>query len=83
MHPIKKKSGVEMVFTELHTGGKFNNSNYKTSGGLHGVGAAVVNALSKWLEVEVKQDGKLHRQRFEYAYDKELKKICRELQLHL
>ncbi|MFR5265924.1 DNA gyrase/topoisomerase IV subunit B [Clostridium sp.] len=75
MHPTKNKSGVEMVFTELHTGGKFNNSNYKTSGGLHGVGAAVVNALSKWLEVEVKRDGKLHRQRFEYAYDKELDKI--------
>ena len=45
MHPTKKKSGVEMVFTELHTGGKFNNKIYKTSGGLHGVGAAVVNAF--------------------------------------
>ncbi|MGL5616194.1 MAG: DNA gyrase/topoisomerase IV subunit B [Sarcina sp.] len=75
MHPTKHKSGVEMVFTELHTGGKFNNSNYKTSGGLHGVGAAVVNALSKWLEVEVKRDGKIHKQRFEYAYDKELNKL--------
>lgn len=63
-----------MVFTELHTGGKFDNKNYKTSGGLHGVGAAVVNALSKWLEVEVHQNGKLYKQRFEYAYDKELKK---------
>ena len=74
IHPVKKKSGVEMVFTELHTGGKFNNKNYKTSGGLHGVGAAVVNALSKWLEVEVYQNGNIYRQRFEYAYDKELKK---------
>lgn len=74
IHPIKKKSGVEMVFTELHTGGKFDNKNYKTSGGLHGVGAAVVNALSKWLEVEVHQNGKIYKQRFEYAYDKELKK---------
>ena len=63
-----------MVFTELHTGGKFDNKNYKTSGGLHGVGAAVVNALSKWLEVEVHQNGKIYKQRFEYAYDKELKK---------
>lgn len=63
-----------MVFTELHTGGKFNNKNYKTSGGLHGVGAAVVNALSKWLEVEVYQNGNIYKQRFEYAYDKELKK---------
>ncbi|SHI44680.1 DNA topoisomerase IV subunit B [Clostridium cavendishii DSM 21758] len=75
IHPIKKKSGVEMVFTELHTGGKFNNKNYKTSGGLHGVGAAVVNALSKWLEVEVYQNGNIYRQRFENAMDKELKKV--------
>ncbi|WP_017211280.1 DNA gyrase/topoisomerase IV subunit B [Clostridium beijerinckii] len=74
IHPIKKKSGVEMVFTELHTGGKFDNKNYKTSGGLHGVGAAVVNALSEWLEVEVYQNGNIYRQRFEYAFDKELKR---------
>ena len=74
IHPVKKKSGVEMVFTELHTGGKFDNKNYKTSGGLHGVGAAVVNALSKWLEVEVHQNGNIYKQRFEYAYDKEIKK---------
>ena len=74
IHPIKKKSGVEMVFTELHTGGKFDNKNYKTSGGLHGVGAAVVNALSKWVEVEVCQNGKKYKQRFEYAYDKQLKR---------
>lgn len=74
IHPIKKKSGVEMVYTELHTGGKFNNSVYKTSGGLHGVGAAVVNALSKWMEVEVMQNGKIYYQRFENAYDKQLKR---------
>lgn len=74
IHPTKKKSGVEMVFTELHTGGKFDNKNYKTSGGLHGVGAAVVNALATWLEVEVKQNGNLYKQRFAYSYDKELKK---------
>lgn len=74
IHPIKKKSGVEMVYTELHTGGKFDNKNYKTSGGLHCVGAAVVNALSKWVEVEVYQNGKIYRQRFEYAFDKELKR---------
>ncbi|MGG7160798.1 DNA gyrase/topoisomerase IV subunit B [Clostridium baratii] len=74
IHPVKKKSGVEMVYTELHTGGKFDNKNYKTSGGLHGVGAAVVNALSKWVEVEVRQNGNIYRQRFEYAFDKELKK---------
>lgn len=74
IHPVKKKSGVEMVFTELHTGGKFNNDIYKTSGGLHGVGAAVVNALSKWLEVEVKQNGRIYKQRFENAYDKTVKR---------
>lgn len=74
IHPVKKKSGVEMVFTELHTGGKFNNKNYKTSGGLHGVGAAVVNALSSWLEVEVHQKGNIYKQRFAYAYDEEVKK---------
>ncbi len=77
IHPVKKISGVEMVYTELHTGGKFDNKNYKTSGGLHGVGAAVVNALSEWVEVEVVevyQNGKIYRQRFEYAFDKELKR---------
>ncbi|MCD2345760.1 DNA gyrase/topoisomerase IV subunit B [Clostridium guangxiense] len=74
IHPVKKKSGVEMVYTELHTGGKFDNKNYKTSGGLHGVGAAVVNALSEWVEVEVMQGGFVYKQRFEYAYDKSLKK---------
>ncbi|WML35537.1 DNA topoisomerase IV subunit B [Clostridium sp. OS1-26] len=74
VHPTKKKSGVEMVFTELHTGGKFNNDVYKTSGGLHGVGAAVVNALSKWLEVEVKQNGRIYKQRFENAYDRTVKR---------
>ncbi|MBE6062441.1 MAG: type IIA DNA topoisomerase subunit B [Clostridium butyricum] len=74
IHPVKKISGVEMVYTELHTGGKFDNKNYKTSGGLHGVGAAVVNALSEWVEVEVYQNGNIYRQRFEYAFDKELKR---------
>lgn len=74
IHPIKKKSGVEMVYTELHTGGKFDNKNYKTSGGLHGVGAAVVNALSEWLEVKVNQNGHIYKQRFEYAFDKALDK---------
>jgi len=74
IHPVKKISGVEMVYTELHTGGKFNNDNYKTSGGLHGVGASVVNALSEWLVVEVHKDGKIHRQRFEYAYDEKCRR---------
>ena len=63
-HPVLKVSGVEVVYTQLHAGGKFNNDNYNYSGGLHGVGASVVNALSEWLVVEVKKNGKIYRQRF-------------------
>jgi len=58
MHPTLHKSGVEVVYTTLHAGGKFNNSNYKFSGGLHGVGASVTNALSKWCKVQVYKNGK-------------------------
>lgn len=64
MHPKLKISGVEVVFTQLHAGGKFNNDNYAFSGGLHGVGASVTNALSEWLTVEVYKDGSEYRQDF-------------------
>jgi DNA gyrase subunit B len=75
MHEALKMPGVQVVFTQLHAGGKFNNENYNYSGGLHGVGASVVNALSRWLEVEVRREGRLYRQRFESRYDPQLKKV--------
>ena len=68
IHPTQGRPGVEVILSTLHAGGKFSGKNYQFSGGLHGVGVSVVNALSLWLEVEIRRDGQRYRMRFENGH---------------
>ena len=81
IQPQTGKPAVTVVFTVLHAGGKFGGSGYKVSGGLHGVGASVVNALSEWLEVEICREGNIYKQRYErgdVSYPLEVVGSCSE-----
>ena len=83
IHPDKKMSGVELIFTQLHAGGKFDNKSYQISGGLHGVGASVVNALSEWLVTEVYRDGHVYRAEFCCDTDEEGNLVPGKVKRHL
>ncbi len=75
IHPKEKVSGVQLVFTKLHAGGKFGQGNYEYSGGLHGVGASVTNALSEWLTVEIYRNKKIYKMSFHSKYNPRKKKV--------
>lgn len=81
IHPKYGKSALEIVLTVLHAGGKFENDNYKVSGGLHGVGISVVNALSEWTEIKVKRDGNVYYQKYLRGKPEEDVKIISDLEL--
>jgi len=82
MHPTEHVSALELVLTRLHAGGKFDKSNYKVSGGLHGVGVSCVNALSVWLEAYVNKDGKRYTQKYETGVPKTKVECVGESNLH-
>ena len=81
-HPVEKVSALEIVMTRLHAGGKFDKNSYKVSGGLHGVGVSVVNALSEWCDVKVHLDGQVYYQRYKRGVPVEAVKVVDETELN-